>query len=195
MQAGKPPSVWIDDRHAIVRRGMAACLQQSGFVVRGESGGLAPEPALAGLDVLVFEVEGASLRRAVRLITGSPTKLVATVREPSEQQVREIVDAGVGAVLPHDGLTPENNPVTSEIPRDWDAPAPLTGLTATATPRRADLPAVLVSPCFPSASNAAVLPAVRHRGLSQAWPTCSARKSSQVRWPVAWSSERLAPSR
>ena len=29
---------------------------------------------------LVFEVEGASLRRAVRLITGSPTKLVATGR-------------------------------------------------------------------------------------------------------------------
>jgi DNA-binding NarL/FixJ family response regulator len=107
VQAGRPPSVWIDDRHAIVRRGMGACLQQSGFVVRGESGGLTPQPNIVGLDVLVFEVEGASLRRAVRLITGTPTKLVATVREPTEQQVREIVDAGVGAVLPHDGLTPE----------------------------------------------------------------------------------------
>ena len=54
MQAGKPPSVWIDDRHAIVRRGMAACLQQASFVVRGESGGLAPIPVVTGLDVLVF---------------------------------------------------------------------------------------------------------------------------------------------
>jgi DNA-binding NarL/FixJ family response regulator len=99
--------VWIDDRHAIVRRGMAACLQQAGFGVRGESGGLAPVPVVAGLDVLVFEAEGAALRRAVRLTAGTPARLVATVREPSEQQVREIVDAGVGAVLPHDGLTPE----------------------------------------------------------------------------------------
>ena len=32
---------------------------------------------------------------------------MATIRQPTEQQVREIVDAGVGAVLPHDGLTPE----------------------------------------------------------------------------------------
>ena len=62
MQAAKPPSVWIDDRHAIVRRGMAACLQQSGFVVRGESGGLAPVPVVAGLDVLVFEADGGALR-------------------------------------------------------------------------------------------------------------------------------------
>src|SRR5919107_4426834 len=72
VQAGKPPSVWIDDRHAIVRRGMAACLQQAGFVVRGESGGLAPVPPVTGLDVLVFEAEGAALRRAVRLTSGEP---------------------------------------------------------------------------------------------------------------------------
>ena len=102
-----PPSVWIDDGHAIVRRGMAACLQQAGFVIRGESVGLVPVPVMAGLDVLVFESGGSALRRAVRLAQGRPTRLVATVRVTTEQQIREMVDAGVGAVLPHDGLTPE----------------------------------------------------------------------------------------
>jgi DNA-binding NarL/FixJ family response regulator len=99
--------VWIDDSHAIVRRGMSACLQQAGFLVRGESAALVPTPALAGLDVLVFESEGSALRRAARLADGCATRLVATIRTASEQQVREIVDAGVGAVLPHGTLTPE----------------------------------------------------------------------------------------
>jgi DNA-binding NarL/FixJ family response regulator len=103
----EPPSVWIDDSHAIVRRGMAACLQQAGFVVRGESASLAPTPVVDRLDILVFESQGTALRRAVRLAGGSPTRLVATIRAATEQQVREIVDAGVGAVLPHDSLTPE----------------------------------------------------------------------------------------
>ena len=40
--------------HAIVRRGMAACLQQADFVVRGESAALSPEPAVNDLDVLVL---------------------------------------------------------------------------------------------------------------------------------------------
>lgn len=101
------PRIWIDDSNAIVRRGMSACLQQAGFTVRGESAALAPLPTLDRLDVLVFESQGSALRRAVRLAAGSPTKLVATVRTATEQQVREIVGAGVGAVLPHDTLTPD----------------------------------------------------------------------------------------
>jgi DNA-binding NarL/FixJ family response regulator len=106
VQPHRPPSVWIDDSHAIVRRGMAACLHQAGFVVRGESVALSPQPAVDGLDILVFEAEGTALRRAVRL-AGGTTKLVATIRSATEQQVREIVDAGVGAILPHSTLTPE----------------------------------------------------------------------------------------
>lgn len=107
VQPQKPPSVWIDDSHAIVRRGMVACVQQAGFVVRGESAGLAPAPAVDRIDVLLFESQGSALRRAVRLADGTPTRLVATVRSASEQHLREIVDAGVGAVLPHDSLTPD----------------------------------------------------------------------------------------
>jgi DNA-binding NarL/FixJ family response regulator len=105
MISQRPPTVWIDDSHAIVRRGMAACLQQADFVVRGESAVLAPEPVVADLDILVFEYAGVTLRRAVRLAEGRDTRLVATVREVTEQAVREIVDAGVCAVLPHGTLT------------------------------------------------------------------------------------------
>jgi DNA-binding NarL/FixJ family response regulator len=107
MLSARPPTVWIDDSHAIVRRGMAACLQQADFVVRGESSALAPVPVAAGLDVLVFEYAGPTLRRAVRMVEGRTTRLVATVRDVNEQAVRELVDAGVGAVLPHGTLTPE----------------------------------------------------------------------------------------
>jgi DNA-binding NarL/FixJ family response regulator len=108
MLAQGPPSIWIDDGHAIVRRGMAACLQQAGFVIRGESVALVPVPTMDGLDVLVFEATGGALRRAVRLADDHRVRLVATVRTAGEQHLREIVDAGVGAVLPHDTLTPEN---------------------------------------------------------------------------------------
>jgi DNA-binding NarL/FixJ family response regulator len=107
MQGQRSPSVWIDNGHAIVRRGMAACLQQAGFVVRGESSTLTPTPSVDRLDVLVFEAGGTALRRAVRLVDGSPARLVATIRAASQQEVREIVGAGVAAVLPHDSLTPE----------------------------------------------------------------------------------------
>lgn len=105
MISPRTPTVWIDDSHAIVRRGMAACLQQADFVVRGESAVLAPEPNLADLDVLVFEYAGATLRRAVRLAEGRGTRLVATVRDATEQSVREMVDAGVSAILLHRTLT------------------------------------------------------------------------------------------
>ena len=108
MIAQRPPSVWIDDSHAIVRRGMAACLQQADFVVRGESAVLSPEPVLAGLDLLVFEYAAPTLRRAVRLADGERTRLVATVRDVTEQAVREMVDAGVSAVLPHSTLTADS---------------------------------------------------------------------------------------
>ena len=108
MTSERPPVVWIDDSHAIVRRGMAACLQQADFVVRGESAVLAPEPDTAGLDVLVFEYAAATLRRAVRLADGGNIRLVATVRDVSEQAVREMVDAGVSAVLPHRTLTADS---------------------------------------------------------------------------------------
>jgi len=108
MISTRPPTVWIDDSHAIVRRGMAACLQQADFLVRGESAALSPEPVINDLDVLVFEYAGPTLRRAVRLVEDHGTRLVATVRDVTEQAVREMVDAGVNAIMPHRTLTADN---------------------------------------------------------------------------------------
>ena len=105
MISTRPPTVWIDDSHAIVRRGMTACLQQADFLVRGESAALSPEPVINDLDVLVFEYAATTLRRSVRLVEDRGTRLVVTVRDATEQAVREMVDAGVSAILPHRTLT------------------------------------------------------------------------------------------
>lgn len=99
-------TVWVDHSHAIVRRGMLSCVRQEGFVVRGESAHLLPEPSLGAVDVLVFEAAPGALRHARRLAP-ERTRLVATVTAVDERAVRELVDGGVAAVLPHDELTPE----------------------------------------------------------------------------------------
>ena len=98
-------SVWIDDRHAIFRRGLVACLSADDFVVRGESRSLRPLPRTQDLDVLLFEYVGANLRDAVRLSQGGRTRLVATIADPDEAVVYLLVEAGVAAILPHAELT------------------------------------------------------------------------------------------
>ena len=85
---------------------MAACLNAEGFHVVGESAGLHPEPGLEHLQVLVFEADATTLRRAVRLVGSGPTRLIATVRSPAESLLRDAVEAGIGAILLHSELTP-----------------------------------------------------------------------------------------
>jgi DNA-binding NarL/FixJ family response regulator len=107
MPVQTPPTVWVDDSQAIVRRGMVACLTSQGFCVRGESARLTPLPKVDDLQVLVFEVHGTSLRQVKRHVGEAGTHLVATVRTSDERQVRELVESGVAAVLLHSELTPE----------------------------------------------------------------------------------------
>ena len=106
MQPSGGPTVWIDDWHAIIRRGMATCLCAEGFQVVGESAGLHPPPDPTRLDVLVFEAEPTIVRRAVRLVDGTATRLVATVRSPDESLLCDAIEAGVAAVLLHAELSP-----------------------------------------------------------------------------------------
>src|SRR4051812_5729829 len=93
------PAVWVDDSHAIYRRGLASCLSAEGFVVRGESMRLDPSPTIERVDILVFECTGTSLRRAVRLVAAAPTKLVATVRTAGEGELATAIEAGVSAIV------------------------------------------------------------------------------------------------
>ena len=108
MESQSAPSVWVDDTHSIVRRGIVGSLTAEGFSVVGESVGLEPAPQLDGVDVLLFEARAGSLARAKRLVEGRATRLIATVRTGDERQLRELVEADVGAVLPQADLTPES---------------------------------------------------------------------------------------
>lgn len=108
MESQSQPSVWVDDTHSIVRRGIVGSLASEGFLVVGESTGLDPAPHLDGVDVLVFEAATGCLERAKRLVAGRATQLVATVRGGDERHLRHLVQADVGAVLPHAEMTPES---------------------------------------------------------------------------------------
>ena len=107
MESQSEATVWVDDTHSIVRRGIVGSLTAEGFQVVGESVGLDPAPHLDGVDVLVFEARRGSLGRAKRLVEGRGTRLIATVRTGDDRQLRELVEAEVGAVLPQADLTPE----------------------------------------------------------------------------------------
>lgn len=100
------PRVWVDDRHPIFRRGLAACLTSDGFAISGESAALTPPPDPATFDILVFEADDAGLQRAPALARAGGLKLVALVSSPDEALVGDAVTAGVAAVLVRSALTP-----------------------------------------------------------------------------------------
>lgn len=99
--------VWVDQPHAVVRRGMVTTLEAGGFTVVGESAGLVPAPDLERAEILVFEADGTGTGATLRHVGGRPTRLVATLRMPVERQLHELAGAGVAAILLHDEMTPE----------------------------------------------------------------------------------------
>jgi DNA-binding NarL/FixJ family response regulator len=100
------PHVWIEEPSAIYRRGLVAALEDQ-FLLVGESAGMEPQPDASAVDVLVFAVEGLPESRAVALVNGTPTRLVALVTNPEEERLVEVVAAGVHGVLDRADLTPE----------------------------------------------------------------------------------------
>lgn len=98
--------VWIDDRHPIFRRGVAAILSTEGFSVIGESARFSPEPDGDRVDILIFEADGAGLQRAVRFSQDADASLVALVPSLDDRLLYETVEAGASAVLLRHDLSP-----------------------------------------------------------------------------------------
>lgn len=100
-------NVWIDDSHAIVRRGMAASVVAGGFRVVGESAALQPTPDLAGVGLFIVELRDSCLREIGRAIDTTVTRVVVTLRESQAAEIPSLLEAGVRAIVRHDELTPE----------------------------------------------------------------------------------------
>lgn len=113
--------IWLDDPNPIFRKGLAASLRDSRFVVVGESAGLVPPPALDGVDVLVFDLgeqsAGWSLSRRQR----RGTRLIGLV--PGGDV--EAVNHSQCTVLARSELTPEGfRHCLASVVAEPPAPAP-----------------------------------------------------------------------
>ncbi len=103
-------SVWIDEPHPLLRRGMVSCLVADEVPVAGESAALAPGRMLAGAAVLVFDGDRADLAALLDALPANPhgrPKLVAAVGEPDDDRLERLARAGVSAILYRHELTPE----------------------------------------------------------------------------------------
>jgi DNA-binding NarL/FixJ family response regulator len=103
-------SVWIDEPHPLLRRGMVSCLVSDEVPMAGESAVLAPGRMLAGAAVLVFDGDRADLGVLLDALPTNPhvrPKLVAAVSEPDDERLERLARAGVSAILYRHELTPE----------------------------------------------------------------------------------------
>jgi DNA-binding NarL/FixJ family response regulator len=103
-------SVWIDEPHPLLRRGMVSCLVADDVVVAGESGVLAPGRALREAAVLLFDGDRGDLAAFLDALPSghqARPKLVAAVSEPDDERLERLARAGVSAILYRDELTPE----------------------------------------------------------------------------------------
>src|SRR5215212_4923030 len=91
-------SVWIDEPHPLLRRGMVSCLVADDVPVVGESAVLAPGRMPAGAAVLVFNGDRTDLASLLDALPAAPhprPKLVAAVSEPDDERLERLARAGV----------------------------------------------------------------------------------------------------
>ena len=138
MDAERRPRIWIDDAHAIFRRGLAACLASAEMNVVGQSALLHPGPRLAQVDVLIFENLPSSLRQVLRFNADGTARLLALAHDPREPVVCELLEAGVHGVLPHADLTCEALLSAVRAVIAGSAVVPRAGDAAGAAPRPGD---------------------------------------------------------
>jgi DNA-binding NarL/FixJ family response regulator len=101
-----PGPIWVDERNPIYRRGVLTCLQAEGYAIAGESALLQPAPDLAATSVLIFDFDAAGSAEVHALARRRDVMLVGLVRDASPARVREIMHAGLSAVLSLRVLTP-----------------------------------------------------------------------------------------
>ena len=103
-------SVWIDEPHALLRRGMVSCLVADEVPVAGESGVLAPGRGLREATVLLFDGDRGDLAAFLDALPSAHQarpKLVAAVSDPDDDRLERLARAGVSAILYRHELTPE----------------------------------------------------------------------------------------
>jgi DNA-binding NarL/FixJ family response regulator len=115
---------WVDDGNAIFRRGLVSCLDGNGFIVAGQSSNLLPEPELAKVNILLFDVDGSGLGSAVRLAHGTGARLVALASSSDEERLLDSVAAGLAGILIRAELTPERLLNTLRLVASGGGPLP-----------------------------------------------------------------------
>ncbi len=103
-------SVWIDEPHPLLRRGMVSCLLADDVPVAGESTVLAPGRAFRDAAVLLFDGDRGDLAAfldALPMASHTRPKLVAAVSDPGDERLERLARAGVSAILYRHELTPE----------------------------------------------------------------------------------------
>jgi DNA-binding NarL/FixJ family response regulator len=103
-------SVWIDEPHPLLRRGMVSCLIADDFDVAGESAVLAQGRAPGEAAVLVFDGDRPDVEALLAVLAAIEPRgprLVATVGEADDERLERLARAGVSAILYRDELTPE----------------------------------------------------------------------------------------
>jgi DNA-binding NarL/FixJ family response regulator len=103
-------SVWIDEPHPLLRRGMVSCLVGDDLPVAGESAVLAPGRAIRDAAVLVFDGDRGDLAAfldALPRASQTRPKLVAAVSDLDDERLERLARAGVCAILYRHELTPE----------------------------------------------------------------------------------------
>lgn len=103
-------SVWIDEPHPLLRRGMVSCLVAEDLPVAGESASLGPGRAPGGASVLVFDGDRPDLTELLDVLAAlepQAPRLVATIGEPDDERLERLARAGVSAILYRHELTPE----------------------------------------------------------------------------------------
>jgi DNA-binding NarL/FixJ family response regulator len=99
-------TIWVDHGNPVLRLGIVKCLREASYSIAGVSAGLRPEPDLDRTAVLLFEIDGSGLNRAVNLVRGREVRLVGLLGDQCPERVADLQHAGVSAVLGTMMLTP-----------------------------------------------------------------------------------------